>query len=184
MTNEKNVQPLRSAEEIADMRWALSRYAKARDVFMFNFGINTGLRVSDIVPLQVSDIRGKTHLTIKEQKTAKSKRFAIPKALRQEIEEYTRGMDSGEYLFASRKGNGYISTTQAYRALQKAADALGRNDIGTHTMRKTFGYHHYKRNKDVAMLQQLFNHAAPSITLRYIGITNDEIDATLEDFSL
>lgn len=184
MANEKNVQPLRSAEEIADMRWALSRYATARDVFMFNFGINTGLRISDIVPLKVSDVKGKMHLVITEKKTGKTKRFLIPKATREEIDAYTRDMQPSDYLFASRKGGGHISTTQAYRALQKAADALGRDDIGTHSLRKTFGYHHYKKHGDVATLQKLFNHAAPSITLLYIGITDDEIDATLEDFSL
>lgn len=58
------------------------------------------------------------------------------------------------------------------------------DNIGTHTLRKTFGYFHYKRYKDVALLQQLFNHASPSITLRYIGITQDEIDDTLADFFL
>ncbi|WP_397540271.1 tyrosine-type recombinase/integrase [Rummeliibacillus pycnus] len=56
--------------------------------------------------------------------------------------------------------------------------------MGTHTMRKTFGYHHYKQHKDVAVLQQLFNHSAPSITMKYIGVTEDEVDATMEDFSL
>ena len=93
-------------------------------------------------------------------------------------------MQEEDYLFPSRKGNGPISTTQAYRALQKAAAALGREDIGTHTMWKTFEYHHYKRNKDVATLQMLFNHSAPSLTLKYIGITDDEIDKSLENFSL
>lgn len=184
MTAEKNVQPLRTAEEIEDMRWALSRYASARDLFMFNFGIKTGLRISDIVPLKVSDVKGKTHLTLREKKTDKPKRFMLPSALREEISDYTRGMSDEDYLFASRKGSSHISTTQAYRALQSAADALGRDDIGTHTLRKTFGYNHYKRFKDVAILQELFNHSAPSITLRYIGITSDEIDATLEDFDL
>jgi integrase len=184
MTHEKNVQPLRTAQEIEDMRWALSRYTSARDLFMFNLGINTGLRVSDIVPLKVKDVKGKTHLVITEQKTGKTKRFMIPKVTRETIEDYIRGMNEENYLFPSRKGSSYISTTQAYRALQKAADALGRDDIGTHTMRKTFGYHHYKKNKDVATLQMLFNHSAPSITLKYIGITDDEIDKSLEDFSL
>jgi len=183
MTSEKNVQPLRSAQEIEDLRWALSRYASARDLFMFNFGINTGLRVSDIVPLKVNDVRGKQHVIITEKKTGKPKRFLIPKSTREVIEDYTREMASDDYLFASRKGS-HISTTQAYRALQKAAEALGRDDIGTHTMRKTFGYHHYKRNKDVATLQYIFNHSAPSITLKYIGITDDEIDKTMEDFAL
>lgn len=184
MAKEKNVQPLRTAQEIEDMRWALSRYTSSRDLFMFNLGINTGLRVSDIVRLKVKELKGKTHLVITEQKTGKTKRFMIPKPTREAIEEYTRGMDKDDYLFASRKGNSHISTTQAYRTLQKAADALGKEDIGTHTMRKTFGYHHYKRNKDVATLQILFNHSAPSITLKYIGITDDEIDKSLEDFSL
>ena len=184
MSAEKNVQPLRSTQEIEDMRWALSRYATARDLFMFNFGINTGLRVSDIVPLKVIDVKGKSHLIITEQKTGKSKRFLLPKATRETIEDYIRGMSDEDYLFSSRKGKSHITTTQAYRSLQKAAEALGREDIGTHTMRKTFGYHHYKRNKDVATLQMLFNHSAPSITLKYIGITADEIDKTLEDFAL
>lgn len=50
-----------------------------------------------------------------------------------------------------------------------------KTDIGTHTMRKTFGYHYYKRIKDIATLQQIFNHSVPSITKRYIGITQDEL---------
>lgn len=184
MMKEKNVQPLRTAQEIEDMRWALTRYASARDLFLFNLGINTGLRVSDLVPLKVKDVKGKVHLVITEQKTGKAKRFMLPKATREVIEDYIRGMQDEDYLFPSRKGNGPISTTQAYRSLQKAAEALGRDDIGTHTMRKTFGYHHYRRNKDVATLQMLFNHSAPSITLKYIGITDDEIDKSLENFSL
>ena len=50
------------------MRWALSRYASARDLFLFSLGINTGLRVSDLVPLKVKDVKGKVHLTITEKK--------------------------------------------------------------------------------------------------------------------
>lgn len=184
MTKEKNVQPLRTKAEIEDFRWALSKYARARDLFLFNLGINVGLRVSDLVPLTVQEVRGKTHLVITEQKTKKTKRFLIPRATREMIEDYTRDMSPSAWLFPSQKGNGHISTTQAYRVLQKAAEALGRDDIGTHTMRKTFGYHHYKQNKDVAVLQQLFNHSAPSITMKYIGVTEDEVDATMEGFVL
>ncbi|MGY0654120.1 site-specific integrase [Bacillus subtilis] len=182
--DEKNVQPLRTIDEINDMKWALRRFGTERDRFLFVFGINTGLRVSDIVPLKVGDVRGKQHVITREKKTGKVKRFYLNKALQDEINEYTYGMDDAEYLFLSRKGRAYISTTQAYRVLTKAADMLGRDDVGTHTMRKTFGYHRYKRNKDVATLQTLFNHSAPSITLKYIGITGVEVQATLEDFSL
>ena len=51
-------------------------------------------------------------------------------------------------------------------------------------MRKTFGYHQYKNKKDVAMLMTLFNHASPDITLRYIGIQQDQQDKSMDDFYL
>ncbi|WP_425389003.1 hypothetical protein [Domibacillus iocasae] len=51
-------------------------------------------------------------------------------------------------------------------------------------MRKTFGYHFYQQTKDVAMLQQIFGHSAPSVTLRYIGINEDMMDQALQSFSL
>lgn len=106
---EKNVQPLRTAKEIEDMKWALRRYSSERDYFLLVFGINTGLRVSDMVPLTVGDVRGKTHVVIREKKTNKTKRFMLPVKLREEIEDYTAHMSDEEYLFVSRKGNGPIT---------------------------------------------------------------------------
>jgi integrase len=84
----------------------------------------------------------------------------------------------------SKKGVGPITRVQAYRILNRAARDCGLDEIGTHTLRKTFGYHFYKANQNVVMLQQLFNHSSPSITLRYIGITQDEIAEEWEKFSL
>lgn len=187
-----NVQPLRTAEEIEEMKLAIKRGNKGtpkrtelaqRDVLLFLIGINTGLRVSDIVKLKVGDVKGKDYFLIKEGKTEKPRKVKI-NMLRKEIDEYTKDKGNDEYLFPSQKGNKPITTTQVYRILNEAADWLGRDDIGTHTMRKTFGYHHYKRFKDIAILQEIFNHAAPSITKRYIGIRQDEIDETLDDFRL
>ena len=79
---EKNVQPLRTAKEMEDMKWALRRYGAERDYFLFVFGINTGLWVSDMVPLTVGDVREKTHVVIREKKTNKTKRFMVPVKLR------------------------------------------------------------------------------------------------------
>lgn len=181
------VQPLRSAIEIEDMKDALRKFCSERDRFLFVFGINTGLRVSDIVPLKVGDVRVKRHAVITEQKTKKRRRILIQGALADEVEIYTKHMKDDDYLFPSRRSDGkheHITPTQAYRQLVKAGDMLGRKDIGTHTMRKTFGYHYYKRTKDVATLMEIFNHSAPSITRRYIGITQEEIDESLKDFYL
>jgi len=57
-------------------------------------------------------------------------------------------------------------------------------EIGTHTLRKTFGYHFYKKTNDIALLMELFNHSSQSITLRYIGMNQDFMDEQLIDFNL
>ena len=65
----------------------------------------------------------------------------------------------------------------SYSIIKEACKLAGLEEIvGTHTLRKTFGYHHYKKYRDVAMLQKIFNHSDPEITLRYIGINQDIID--------
>lgn len=188
----EKVEPLRTAEEIEEMKLAIKRGNKgkpkrkelaARDVLLFLVGINTGLRVSDLIKLRVVDMRGRDILTIREGKTRKRREVNIS-MIRQEIDRYTENMNKDSYLFKSQKGEKHITTTQVYRILDDAADYLGLDYVGTHTMRKTFGYHHYKQFKDVAILQEIFNHSAPSITRRYIGIRQDEINDTLNDFRL
>jgi integrase len=181
-----DVQPLKTLEEIEDMKESLRRWCSERDRFLFIIGINTGLRVSDIVKLKVKDVTKERNIII-EQKTGKRRIITIKGQFRKEVDNYIKGMDPDEYLFPSRRKDGktpHITPTQAYRQLVKAGNMIDRQDIGTHTMRKTFGYHHYKRNKDIAQLMEIFNHSSPSITKKYIGITQEEIDESLEDFYL
>ena len=178
----KEVQPIRDKDLIAKFKFELL-HKSYRDYMLFVVGINTGLRISDILPLRVSDVSG-SHIVIKEKKTGKNKRFKINSSLRNEIDKYTSNMSDDDYLFPSRKGDKAITRVQAYRILNDVAEALGIPEIGTHTLRKTFGYWHYKQYKDVAILQEIFNHSAPSVTLRYIGITADLVDKTIDDFYL
>ncbi|MEK5061888.1 tyrosine-type recombinase/integrase, partial [Paenibacillus sp. FSL H7-0326] len=90
-----------------------------------------------------------------------------------------------EPLFISRKKGAPLQRTTAWTILNQAAEMVGiKENIGTHTLRKTFGYHMYKKTKDVAKLQEIFNHSAPSITLRYIGISRDEQDEAYLNFNL
>lgn len=183
------VEPIRSKEKLNEFRTALKE-RNYRDFVISEVGFLTGLRISDILPLKVSDVANQTHITIKEQKTGKHKRFLIPAKLQNILTEYIKekGLEDSDYLFPSRKGTGlnpYVRREQIFKSLNEVAKTVGIKDkIGTHTLRKTFGYHHYQQYKDVAILQQIFNHSAPSITLKYIGITNDIIDNTLANFDL
>jgi integrase len=178
------VEPIRDPEQIRQMKEILL-HGSYRDYFLFVFGINSGLRISDILPLRVMDVKYTNQLRIREQKTGKVRKVQMPSTLKSEIEKYSASLADSDYLFPSRKGNKPISRIQAWKLINDAAKEIGiEGSIGTHTLRKTFGYHFYQRTKDVAMLQQILGHSAPSITLRYIGINDDMINASLECFSL
>lgn len=183
------VQPIREKEKLEEMKEELKRRG-TRDYLMFLTGINSGMRVSDIVKLNYDDVRNndrtmKQYITVIETKTKKLKKFPLCNDLLVEMEKYTRNMTQGEYLFKSRKGeNKPITTTQAYRIIKECGDMVGVVEIGTHTMRKTFGYFHYQQFHDVALLQTIFNHSSPSITLRYIGINQERIDDSYRNFSI
>lgn len=171
----KLVQPIRDTTLISQLKDALKE-KNEKYYIMFVIGLNTGLRISDILNLTVNDVHDKTHVTIYEKKTGKHKRFLINERLREEISSYieSSGLWGSDYLIVSRKGeNKPITRIQAYRVLNDVAKVLNIEEIGTHTMRKTFGYWHYKQHKDIAILQDIFNHSAPSITLKYIGINDD-----------
>jgi integrase len=176
----ETVQPIRNVEDIELMK----KYLSPRDCFMFTLGINVGVRISDILPLKVKDVAHRSHLLITEKKTKKKKRFLINDSLQSVIAAYCKGKEPEDLLFPSRKGDQPISRVQAYRVLNSAAEEIGLEEIGTHTLRKTFGYHFYKRTGDIAMLQELFNHASQKITLRYIGMSQDTMDDAVRDFSL
>lgn len=180
----KAVQPIRDQKIIEQFKRELMKISY-RDYMMFTIGINTGLRISDLLQLKIDDVRDRTHITIVEKKTKKYKRFLINDMLRMEINKYIDGMRFDQYLFESKKTKGKpIDRTQAYRILNQVANKLGLEEVGTHTMRKTFGYWHYQQYHDVAILQDIFNHSSPSITLRYIGISQDNKDETIKGFYL
>lgn len=179
----KQVEPIRNLSEIQRIKKILSN--NLRDRLLFVFGINTGLRISDILKLKVKDVKNRNHLTITEQKTNKIKKFLIMNELKQEIKSYIKDKQSDTYLFKSSQSNNPISRIQAYRIIHSACKkAKVKGNIGTHTLRKTFGYHFYKKTKDIVILQNIFNHSSPKITLRYIGINQDIIDRSLKNFYL
>ncbi|GAF66435.1 hypothetical protein BTS2_3336 [Bacillus sp. TS-2] len=185
MDSKQDIQPLRTIDEINDMKNSLLRHFSYRDYMLFSMGINVGLRVSDLVRFKVKDVRGKERYRIKEKKTNKTNSLKFPEPLRKLIDEYTKDMDNEDFLFQSRNGrNKPLTTNQVYRILVKAGELCDLKNIGTHTMRKTFGYHYYQRTKDIGTLMVIFNHSSQKVTKLYIGISQDEIDESLEGYML
>lgn len=184
------VEPIKSKKDIDRIEKYLEKHSR-RNRLIFAFGINTGLRVSDILGLNVEDVEGKNYVEIREKKTGKYKRFPLNAKLKTLIKEYLSVERSKKYslsetepLFIGKK-HCRLDRSQVYRFLNDACKQLGIiANVGTHTMRKSFGYHFYKKYNDVALLQKILNHSSPAITLRYIGVDQDEIDLSYNNFEL
>ncbi|RTE05501.1 tyrosine-type recombinase/integrase [Paenibacillus whitsoniae] len=176
------VHPIKDPEVVADIKAFLKENNK-RNFMMFLLGVDTGLRICDILKLRVRDVVG-SHIEVKEKKTGKNKRILITKELRKEIKEYVSGMQQHEYLIRSREGyNKPIGRNMAYKIIREVAREFSLQGIGCHSLRKTFGYTFYHlSDKDVGMLQQFFGHSSPKITLRYIGIEQDSLDSLLKRY--
>lgn len=182
------VEPIRDIELVYDIADYLKAHSE-RNYVLFMFGINTGLRISDILKFRVRDIRDskkkiRENFYIREKKTGKEKRMRIHSDLRTILKEYVQDKKDYEFLFASRKGtNKPISRQQAYRILNEAAKVFGLDSIGCHTLRKTFGYHLYNKTKDAITIKEILNHSDISTTLRYIGVNQDRKDKLIEEIS-
>lgn len=179
------VEPIRDKKKID----AVKKYLKGkniRDYVLFVLGINSGLRISDLLNLKMEDVANKERISLREKKTGKTRDLPLSDSSRKIIDEYlkTTKLVSGP-LFPSRKGSASISRVQAYLIINDAARAVGiKEAVGTHTLRKTFGYWAYQAGIDVTRIQQLLNHSSPSITLRYIGITKEELDSVYINLNL
>lgn len=176
----KVVEPIRDKEVVRDVAEFLAK-KNARDHLLFVMGVYTGLRISDLLNIRIRDVRNQNHLIVIESKTQKSKTVKLSSVVQQTINEFIEDREPYEYLFKSRVGkNRAISRERAYGILREVADHLGLQNIGCHSMRKTFGYHVYQNTKDVALLQDIFNHSSPDITLRYIGVNQDTKDKAVD----
>jgi len=177
------VEPIRDMNMVLDIADYL-RVRNERDYVMFMFGIYSGLRISDILLFRVRDVRDKDYLIIREKKTGKEKKFPINNEFKPIIKQYVSNKKDYEYLFKSpQQNNKAITRQQAYNILNKAGEAFGLQAIGTHTLRKTFGYHMYQQTKDAVTIKEILGHAHISDTLRYIGINQDIKDSMIKRLS-
>ncbi len=173
------VEALRDIKEIN----AIKRYLKKnseRDYVLFVLGINTGLKVTELLSIKVEDLISDKaivydyyFLPAKEGIKEVFLNDSVKKILYQYI--HCANLKREDYLFLSKKTKLPITRQQAYRVIHQAAENVGiTGKVGTNSMRKTFGFHAYKRGVAISLLQRHFNHSSPSETLKYLGISKDE----------
>ena len=184
------VEPIRSRKKIDHIKDFLVEQGRYRDLLLFVVGINTALRVSDLLKLRIGDFvvedgTLRDRFWIREAKCGKRHQVIINDSIAQTLVDYRRAypkveIDPGHYVFFNVKTENYqrpISRKQAWKIVTTLCHDVGlQGNYGTHTMRKTWGYHARQNGVDLALIMHQLNHNDLAHTKRYLGITDDELE--------
>ena len=193
-------QPIRSREDLTRIKdyYRIIR-PNSRNYLLIIMGLNTALRVSDVIRLKwrdVYDFQARTcreHISLEEQKTGKASVIFLNDSVKAAIQEYRQflcGRDASlpeeDYIFGSYgRGETHISRVQVFRIVRQAAQACRiEGVISCHSLRKTLGYHAWKQGVQPVMLMNIFNHSSFQITRRYLGIEQDDRDNVFRNIEI
>ncbi|GAG94287.1 unnamed protein product, partial [marine sediment metagenome] len=169
-----------------------------RDLLLFVVGINTALRVSDLLQLQIDQFLDDHHrinkrFWIKEKKRGKRHELVINNSIQEALTEYLKAYpgivtDSENFVFFNTKACDFtqpIKRGQAWKFISSICSEVGLNgNYGTHTLRKTWGYHARMQGVDLALIMHKLNHESIAYTKRYLGITDSELQAVAQRLNL
>ena len=139
---------------------------------------NLGMRIGDILQLRLVDIirdAGRYRLNIVEEKTGKRRTFSVPAEIYAWLIDYAaaQGIGREERLFP-------LTVRAVQKALKLVTDYLELENVSTHSFRKYFATDIYRANgNDLALVSKLLQHSSPSITRRYIGISEESMEKAI-----
>jgi len=164
------MKPMKNEHEINEIIENACKISQKYKVLLL-LGIHTGLRVSDLLRLQVRTVKEKS-FTITEKKTKKQRKLLLSDELFELIQDFISENDlsAKDFLIFSTKKNKDkpLSRVQAYRVVKAASLKADVEEIGTHSMRKTYAKEHFERFHDIQELQKLMNHKYMHTTLMYL----------------
>lgn len=195
-------EPIKDINDIVRAQNYFLSNGRYRDNLLFTVGINTGLRCGDLVKLKVGHLLNedgtsyRDRVTVQEEKTSKLRMLYLNEAIFDAADLYfahTTSVSLNDYLFqceSNRAKGSHLTVRSVERILKEVInDALGLTiQASTHCLRKTFAYHVITnapdRSRAIEFLQKILGHSRASITLRYAGITDDEIEQTYRNLKL
>jgi integrase len=189
------VEPIRDRKKISQIKNLLRGKRRYRDLLLFTVGINTALRISDLLQLRIDQFVSnegsiRKRFWIREQKRGKRQEVVINQSIREALEEYLDAFP--EYkgnpdhpLFFNPKTRESIKRGQAWKIITTICEEVGlTGNFGTHSLRKTWEYHARMQGVDLALIMYKLNHNSIAYTKRYLGITDDELQAISQRLNL
>lgn len=185
------VNPIKDNRDIEKIKRYLLNQNKIRDYMLFVVGINVGLRIGDLLQIKIKDVQQECIYVI-EDKTNKRREIKINDSCKAAINKYLESLNNNysdnDFLFKSQKGAA-LDTRSVHKIIKHLCnDCKLKGNFGTHTLRKTFAYHLYMNNaanpQILPYLMRILNHSSQSITLSYIGLTQETINNFYDTLNL
>jgi integrase len=183
------VQAVKDLDKVKLISHLLERRYSKQIADIWNIGLNLALRISDLLSIKFDDIHH-DRLLIKESKTGKLANIQLNQKALTTIKQIQAEHPNHVYLFQSYRNQQALQKAPkplTRRAVSEAFVMIGQEvnvSLGTHSMRKTRGYHLYKNTKDIARVMKMLRHSSEGVTLRYIGITQDDVDKDFVDLEI
>lgn len=182
-----NVVSAANKNEIAVIHSNLSKKYPPLYADIWKIGCNLSLRISDLLSLEYSQIDyDKREIQLTEQKTGKTKQLRINDSAILVIQKRRAEFPDDRFLFqvrSNRSSGKPISRISVSRVFKQVGQMVGL-DINTHSMRKSRGKAMFDDGVPVAVIAKVLNHSSESATLRYLGITEEQVLKTYDDYEL
>ncbi len=169
------VEPIRHLKDIKAIKRLLQD--SPRNFCLFTLGINTNLRASDLLAITAGMVRDQEELVLKERKTGKERRITLNTATQKAIQRLldSRDYDDDDRLFQGQRGPLTVPTVNRL-VKEWCRDINLKGNYGSHTLRKTFGYHQRVTfGRGLPELMTVFNHSTQKQTLDYLCVQPEEI---------
>ncbi|MEB2517382.1 tyrosine-type recombinase/integrase [Pseudomonas sp. YuFO20] len=179
------VEAVKTEGEAETISRKLTKNARGNSLYadIWRFGVNTALRISDLLSLTFEDVQG-DRLVIKEGKTGKTRVIDLNSSVKSIVGRRRAAHPSHTYLFevdSNRAKGKSVSRVSVANAFKAVGDEMCLQ-LGTHSMRKTRGWLMYNGGVSIEKICKVLNHSTPAVTMAYIGITQAEVDATYHEF--
>lgn len=151
-----------------------------RDLVMIETFYSTGLRVSELVGIQIPNIDMRRGILKVTGKGSKQRIVPLYDSLQGLIEEYliirnehfVKVKDNG-FLFLNRSGE-KLSRTYCWMMIKKYCKKAGiAKNVSPHTLRHSFATHLLTNGADLRTIQMFLGHSSISTTEIYTHVTDD-----------
>lgn len=173
----------RLAEDGRTQEEAVLAYKRARLVCLMEVLYATGLRVSELVGLPLTAVRGEERFLGVSGKGGRERLVPLSETAREAIDAYLplRTVRLGDHvspwLFPSRGRQGHLTRHRFAQLLKDLAISAGLDPtrVSPHTLRHAFASHLLANGADLRSVQQMLGHADISTTQIYTHVLDERL---------